>query len=144
MQPEERLLPPLYLPGNWASKVEASILIIDDSEAIRELVKAYCSHHFAVASVSSVSQALEALKEDPYDLILLDIELMETDGFSAMKELTRSLGNAGLPRPPVLALSAHDGAHFIAELIQAGFSGRIKKPFQKNYLLQVIQHHLGS
>ncbi|HBS05482.1 MAG TPA: hypothetical protein DEA96_10980 [Leptospiraceae bacterium] len=119
-----------------------SILLIDDSEAIRELVLAYCSGHLDVRAVSSESEALVALQEQPYDLVLLDIELQGSDGFTVLKSLKKNLALAGLPRPPVLALSAHDGSEFIAELIQAGFSGRIKKPFQKKYLLQVLANHL--
>ncbi len=120
----------------------ASVLLIDDSDAIRALVLAYCSGHLNVKAVSSQEEAIQALQEEPFDLILLDIELQGIDGFAVFRSLKESLAKAGLPRPPVLALSAHDGSEFISELIQAGFAGRIRKPFQKKYLLQVLGNHL--
>ena len=123
-------------------KEASTILLIDDSQAIRELVRTFCAGHLDVAAVGSESEALEVLKKETFDLILLDIELMGSDGFAVMKSLQENMKREGLPEPPVLALSAHDGSEFISKLIEAGFAGRVKKPFQKKYLLQVLANYL--
>lgn len=116
-----------------------SILLIDDSQAIRELAAAYCAGRFQLKAVDSEDAALKALREDPYDLILLDIELEDTDGYTVIRHIYHELDDAGLPRPPVLAMSAHDGSEFLTDLMECGFSGRIKKPFKKGYFLDILR-----
>lgn len=73
-----------------------SVMIVDDHPAIRVAIRALLSQSNEFSTIyESVdgSEALETLKNNPVDLVIIDIELPNFDGFSLLK----NCNNAGLP-----------------------------------------------
>ena len=65
----------------------AKILIVDDEEKIRFVVKEYAQFSgYEVAEASDGAQALEICKNQTIDLIVMDVMMPGVDGFSAVKE----------------------------------------------------------
>jgi len=63
------------------------ILIVDDEELIRTVIKEYCCNsNFKTDEASSGVEALKKLKVNDYDLMILDIMMPEMDGFTMLKE----------------------------------------------------------
>jgi DNA-binding response OmpR family regulator len=65
-----------------------NILVIDDEHHIRKLYSEYLTREgYRIDTASGYDEALQLLKQESYDLILLDIELGETSGLDVLKKL---------------------------------------------------------
>ena len=112
-----------------------AILVVEDEEPIRELVAtALRFTGFRVETVVSGAQALAAARNGAYDLVVLDVNLPDLDGFAVCRKL-RADGD----RVPVVFLTARDDP---ADL-RAGFTGGgddyVTKPFSLEELVLRIE-----
>src|ERR671930_24930 len=101
------------------------ILIVDDHEVVRDGVKRILDKPPGAASFGEASTAAEALnlvREQDWDVVLLDLSLGDRDGLEVLKELKRIR-----PRLPVLILSMHSEELFARRALKAGASGYITK-----------------
>jgi DNA-binding response OmpR family regulator len=81
--------------------MKKAILIIDDEESIRSILAEYLSEQgYRVASVASPSEARRAVKMEPPDLIITDLQLEDSDGLDLVAQL-----KAGLQAIPVILLT---------------------------------------
>ena len=77
------------------------ILIVDDEKLIRTVIKEYCeNNNYTTDEASSGLEALQKLKTNDYDLMVLDIMMPEMDGYTMLKELPIE------KRIPTIVLSA--------------------------------------
>lgn len=103
----------------------ARVLVVDDHPMVGAAVKAYLSESEAVGETDSVrtySEAVTWCKENPVELVILDIELEDSDGFVLYKKL-RSNGFTG----KVLFLSAKSDSHYIKLAMKLKAEGFINK-----------------
>ena len=113
------------------------ILIADDSPDNRFLITRIL--HKNGATVEIATNGLEAYRlamDGQYDLILMDIQMPEMDGYAA----TRNLREAGFKKP-ILALTAHAMAEERARSMAAGCNGHLTKPLSTPLLIQTIRSH---
>ena len=89
-------------------------------------------------------EAVTAAKSKCYDLILMDCHMPEMNGFEASRKLREYEKQQGLPRTPIVALTADIKKGIEAECSKAGMDGYLSKPFNKNKLTEVLSHWLGS
>jgi DNA-binding response OmpR family regulator len=106
-----------------------SVLVVDDEPMVREVVAAYLIRDgFAVTEAGDGATALEHLRREPSDLVILDVMLPGTDGLSVLGEL-RELGDT-----PVILLSARgDEADRVLGL-EMGADDYVVKPFSPREL----------
>ncbi len=110
------------------------ILVIDDSEDIRILVKTLLGKKGArVDCASGAHEGLKNIAQKDYDMILLDIQMPEMDGYQTLKKI-RSLG----VKTPVAALTAHAMKEEKDKAFLAGFSGFITKPMQVDRVVSMV------
>ena len=110
------------------------ILVADDSPDNRFLVRKILTQKGAETELAV--NGLDAYKKGltgKYDVILMDIQMPEMDGYEA----TRSLRNAGYRRP-IIALTAHAMTEERARTKAAGCDGHLTKPLNKNELIEAI------
>ena len=83
------------------------ILVVDDDEAIRELLQALLEHaHYEVECASNGGDALERLRHEAApDLMLLDLMMPEISGWQVLEALDKS---SALSKIPVVVLTAYD------------------------------------
>jgi CheY-like chemotaxis protein len=74
----------------------------------------------------------------PYDLILMDIQMPEVDGYDATRAIRRWEHNHALPRTPILALTASALGDAVQRTREAGCDAHVTKPVKKTTLLQAI------
>ena len=111
------------------------ILVADDSEQNRELLKIVLGDEGATISEAANGEiALEYVREQEFDLVLLDIQMPVMDGFTALAKM-REAGVA----IPVVALTAHAMDGFADQLTQAGFTNYATKPIDFDALIELIQ-----
>ncbi|HEY7413077.1 MAG TPA: response regulator [Vicinamibacteria bacterium] len=118
------------------------ILVVDDDEHIRNLEKSILEGKgFDVTTASGGNEALEILKKERYDLVLLDVMMPEVDGFTVCRKIK---DDPRLREMPVIFLTAKGGGEALAEGFESGAIMYINKPFTANKLLTIVNTMLES
>jgi len=118
------------------------VLVIDDSDDIRELVaRTLSGTEFLVYQASDGRDGIQTAKELKPDLILLDIMMPGFDGFMTGKVIKRNIDTRNIP---IIYLSAKKTREDINAAIQAGGSDYIVKPFSPSDLLTRIRRTVRS
>ena len=119
---------------------QASILIIDDEPDIREVVSDILKDEdYQTTTAESAEAARELVKEQAFDLILLDIWLPGDDGLTLLKEWS-SAGN----QVPVIMISGHGTVETAVEALKYGAYDFIEKPLRTAKLLVTIERALDN
>ena len=91
--------------------------------------------------VSNGLEVLAALEKDPYDLILMDVQMPEMDGFEATAAIRRrEKEKAG--HIPIVAMTAHAMKGDRERCLEAGMDDYLSKPIQPKELIEVIERRL--
>ena len=118
----------------------ANILVVDDApENLQLLVRLLGRSGYAVRPVISGSLALQAARQLPPDLILLDVRMPQMDGYEVCEQLK---ADAHLKQIPVIFVSAQDAADDKVKAFQTGGVDYVTKPFQPEEVLARVATHL--
>ncbi|MBU0946169.1 MAG: fused response regulator/phosphatase [Proteobacteria bacterium] len=118
----------------------ATILVVDDSESIRILVRAYLQEaEYRVLEAVNGLSGLDICRRQPPDLILLDIFMPEMDGFELCARLQKE---KLLSNIPVIMLTAVDNSETKTRAFTLGAVDYLTKPFNKEEILARIRTHL--
>jgi DNA-binding NarL/FixJ family response regulator len=112
------------------------ILIIDDHEVLRDGVKRVFDKPPGTAifgEASNLQEALTLVREQDWDIVVLDISLGDRSGLEVLKELKEIR-----PRLPVLILSMHSEEQFARRALKAGASGYITKDSPRAELVKAV------
>jgi signal transduction histidine kinase len=108
----------------------ASILLVEDHPANRFLIEQQLlAIGCQVTACVDGSSALRAVRREPFDMILMDCDLPDMDGYT-LTRLIRELENTTYRHTPILALSASTDADHHMRCIDSGMDGLLKKPLQ--------------
>ncbi|MDO5652924.1 MAG: response regulator [Brachymonas sp.] len=114
-----------------------NILVVDDSQVDRSrLEKLMADAGYQVSSASNGAQALEAVKRSKPDLILMDVNMPEMDGFAATRGLR---GDPATKDIPVVLVTAKDQKADKAWGQMLGAKGYITKPYTDDQVLSVVR-----
>jgi len=97
---------------------------------------------FRVDVVSNGRAAVDAWRQGRYDLILMDCQMPELDGYAATREIRALEGSSA--RIPIVALTAHAMKGADAECLAAGMDDYLSKPFDKDALERCLERHLST
>ena len=113
------------------------ILLVDDAEANRDLVSTILrSIGLTVDLAVNGVEAVEAVKAERYDLVLMDVQMPVMDGVQATR-IIRGLSGAGA-QVPIVALSANVLPEQVASYRRAGVDAHLGKPINPGDLLRTI------
>ena len=117
-----------------------NVLIVDDSPANLELLADMLEGRgFRVRPVASGERALQAAQSEPPDLVLLDINMPDMDGYEVCRRLK---ADATLKAVPVIFISAMDGVIDKVKAFNAGGVDHIAKPFHLEEVESRVRTHL--
>ena len=118
------------------------ILLAEDSEDNQRLIKAYLKGTpHTLEMVMDGEQALVRIRENPCDLILMDIQMPVMDGYSATRAIRAVEQEEGRIHTPILALTAHALQGDKEKSLAAGCDGHLTKPIKKARLLEAIAEY---
>ena len=118
-------------------KFKTHILLVDDDEGIRSLVKKYLNENsFLVTTADSAESASEKVKIIKFDLIILDIMMSGKSGLDFIKEHKKDLDT------PVILLTAKGEASERVEGLELGADDYLAKPFEPKELILRIKNIL--
>ena len=110
------------------------ILVVDDEEQIRKLIKKYAAFEgYQVTEASDGMEAVEICQRQRFDLIVMDIMMPELDGFSACREIRKHADT------PVIMLSARGEEYDRIHGFEVGVDDYVVKPFSPKELMMRIQ-----
>jgi len=121
----------------------AKILVAEDNLInLRLLETILKQHHFKVTSVDNGQKAVDAYLKEPFDLVLMDIDMPVMDGLMANRLIKEIDKRDKRGFTPVIALTAHALIGDRERIIGAGLDAHLAKPIDKNFLLQTIERYL--
>jgi signal transduction histidine kinase len=120
------------------------VLVVDDEQSNRKLVQLQLSKLGVHADfVENGREAVEIVKEnDPYDIILMDIQMPDIDGVQALKEIRAYEKDNNLRLTPIYAFTANVFREQLKDYHEQGFDGHLTKPFQKVDLYKFLSIYL--
>ena len=117
----------------------AHILVVDDDEGIRSLVKKYLNENqFLVTTADSAEDAKKKIKIIKFDLIILDIMMPGKSGLEFIEENRNNLES------PIILLTAKGNADERVEGLEVGADDYLAKPFEPKELILRIKNILSK
>ena len=115
------------------------ILLAEDNPVNQKLaVKILERRGYSVAIAENGAVALERWKKEPFDLILMDVQMPEMDGFEATARIRQGEQKTGR-HIPIVAMTAHALKGDRERCLQAGMDGYVAKPIQREELFAAIE-----
>ena len=128
------------------SELKGKILLIDDSEDSRLLIKVFLKNTKIELDVAKDGvEGLEKFKTNEYDIILMDVQMPEMDGLSCTKEIRKyEEENPEKKKTFILAMPAYAFNEDIQKTRDAGCDSHISKPINKIKLISSLKSYMKS
>lgn len=118
-----------------------NVLIVDDHPIVRRGLKEILREELdlTITETASARDALGLIKQQPFDLVVLDLDLPGMNGLDLLKEIKREQ-----KRLQVLVLSVYPEDQFAVRVLKAGASGFISKDAAPDQLVNAVKKILGG
>ena len=120
------------------------VLLADDN-IVNQMVAMRVLQEWAyeVDAVDDGQAAVVAYQRVPYDLVLMDVEMPEMDGYEATAALRRIEQQTGR-HTPIIAMTGHDTKEGRDDCLRAGMDDHVTKPLKLDQLLAVLTRWMTS
>ncbi len=119
------------------------ILVVEDDLDALDLITIDLAEHGAkVRGVASAVEALSLLENEPFDLLISDIGMADTDGYNLIKQVRHQEGDK-TDHIPAIALTAYARAQDRIRAIAAGYNTHVPKPVEIRELVTVVKCLIG-
>jgi len=142
-QPEimRQHLPPSAISGMRVNP-GLRVLIAEDSEDNMFLLQAFLrDQDIHIERAENGQIALDKLKSNRYDLVLMDVEMPILDGYETTRQFRDWEAAGSLPSVPVVALTAHTSPEHVGRSVNAGCTAYLAKPINKKALVEAINKY---
>ena len=131
-------------PSTVRANRQARILLAEDNLTNQEVAVAMLKKlGYSADLVANGAAALEALRKADYDVVLMDCEMPEMDGYEATKRIRDLRAGTRHPRIPIIAITADAMTGDRDRCLQAGMSDYIAKPVELRILAVVLEKWLN-
>lgn len=118
----------------WGEAKMKKILIVDDEEQIRNILRMYLVREgYEISEAEDGEKGLKLFYEKPFDLVILDVMLPKKDGWSILREIKK------YTETPVIMLTARDDSEDEVFGFEMGADDYITKPFNNKVLLARVK-----
>jgi CheY-like chemotaxis protein len=118
-----------------------TILVVDDSDVMRQLIQRILSDRYRVVLASTAIEALGLLDREPISMLLLDVSMPGIDGL----ELCRSVRNMSRFRNlPIVMVTGRDGFFDKVKGRMAGATEYLTKPFENQQLISLVREYVHT
>jgi CheY-like chemotaxis protein len=117
------------------------ILVVDDQTEVINIITSFLDGKYEVYPAKTTTRAFSLMHMHKFDLILLDILL---PGMTGMEFFEHARKQAWYEKTPVIFVSSEADFKTVAQAINLGADGFIRKPIEKNVLIQKIISTIGE
>lgn len=120
------------------------ILVVEDNSINQQIARELLSQEGAKVELANNGKlGLEAIRQQvrPFDVVLMDVQMPEMDGYTATRVLRQDMGNQALP---VIAMTANAFSSDREACLAAGMNDHVGKPIDLDELVRTIQRYCGS
>lgn len=116
-----------------------SILVVDDEQDVREGLRRILTRHgYHTQTAATAEEALIVMDDDPFDLVLTDLQMPGMDGLDLLKRVKQRA-----PQIPVVIITAYGTTDVVIQALRQGVSDFITKPFRPSELLGILERELA-
>jgi len=124
-------------------QVKSKILIVEDNRMNRDILKRILISQYECLLAEDGLKAVEIYDQEPsISAILMDMHMPKMDGFQATLEIRKLEDTKGLPRVPIIAVSAFAQKEDVIRAQAAGVNAYITKPYRKEEIYNMLKSHL--
>ncbi|MDK2867515.1 MAG: hypothetical protein PWP38_1830 [Clostridiales bacterium] len=121
--------------------MKTRILVVEDDEISRQAIVTFLKkQHYDILVAQNGIQAIEIARSNPVDIILMDIQMPELDGFSATREIRTNLK---LSKVPIIAMTAYALSGDRERCLNAGMDDYVSKPINFEEIKSKIIKHIN-
>jgi len=114
------------------------ILLVEDNRFFQRLVSDFAqAHGFDLHIAENGRAAIEKLSEQSFDLILMDVEMPEMDGYEATDYIRTKMPE--IQHIPIIIITSHEHPEHATKSLLTGANSYLKKPFSEVALLSEIE-----
>lgn len=136
----QEAVPELQLSEEATARRRSILIVDDDRQHVESLSIRLNRLGFAIEKAYEGEHALELARQSPPDLVLLDLRLPDITGFQVCESLVDAPETCGVP---VIIVSGMDDPDVVRSARAAGCEYFVRKPYDPNALLTLIQHALA-
>ena len=120
-------------------KKSLNVLLAEDNEVNQKVaIKILEKYNHIVTVVGNGLEAFDAVRTQRFDVVLMDVQMPVMGGFEATREIRQYEKEMGVPRTPIIALTAHAMLGDREKCIQAQMDEYLSKPLKQNHMMQTI------
>ncbi|MEW6349412.1 MAG: SpoIIE family protein phosphatase [Thermodesulfobacteriota bacterium] len=119
---------------------EPKILVVEDHPMSRKMLVAMLRQNYAMVAAASGEEAIALARDEKPDLVLLDVEMPDMDGFQTLEELRRGVIDEAVP---VIFLTARTDSESRGKGLEAGAVDYLTKPYDRHELSIKVKNHLA-
>lgn len=117
-----------------------TLLLVEDDDTNRKLIRVILGgKHYRIREATSADQAMEMLRADKPDLLLLDIRLGDSSGLDVIRAVR---ADPEFDEMPAVAITAQAMKNDESRFLAAGFDGYMSKPLDTRLLPEVVKRFL--
>ena len=131
----------LTQPGEAEAKRTPTVYFIDDSATMREVIKiAFRREHINVITCADAASALAQFEGQPPDIVITDVIMPDTDGYSVCSQVKQ---NPQFAKTPVILMSGVVNKSVADRAVAVQADELMRKPFQPQELLSRVKNLIG-
>ncbi len=135
---------PRTLSGTPAPKSGFRVLVVEDNDVNRLVAEQHLSNMgLDVQMAENGMQAVQAVQDTRYDLILMDLQMPVMDGFEAVQVIRKRESAQRIKPVPIVAMTAHTQASDKEKCLKVGMNDYVTKPFSQEELEAVVARWIG-
>ncbi len=126
--------------GSDSAMPNLNVLVVDDSAMNRSILKSILEkNNITTTEAENGLAAIEKLKQDSCNLVLMDMQMPELDGLETTRYIRNNLNN-GHKHVPIIGLSGESDTDSIKEALDSGMNDYLEKPVNSTLLMSKINH----
>ncbi|MBP7142235.1 MAG: response regulator [Opitutaceae bacterium] len=135
--------PALAAPQSLSSEIPLSVLVVEDNPVNQKVALRFLERlGYRAAMAANGLEALAALERHPHDLVFMDLQMPEMDGFEASRKIREMYPKSR--QPTIVALTANASQGDREACLSAGMDDYVTKPVKLQEIVAVIRKHFAA
>ena len=133
------------VPATAANEDELRVLVAEDNPVNQRIAQQLLrKRKLSVTLADDGRQAVDAFESGRFDLVLMDVQMPEMDGFEAVAAIRALEHSQGRPHTPIVAVTAHAMVGDREKCLEAGMDAYLSKPLRRQLLFELVDELLGA